>query len=157
MTLAATLASRARNRLLRFSNPWRFHTQRTPAAEIGSPPVAPTHWPHVTAPTPVALTPRRLRLLATSGTTRFLKLGWRRLNSGNAASPPSSYSSLNRQKLSRLYPMTLQACCNTLPNCFGHLQYPYFYFDHFLRGIHLVASFYPHESLDNEDSNLVSD
>ena len=91
----ATFASSAFNRCLIVGRSWRTHTQRTPAGEIVSARFASSFatrtWPHVGSAIASSTT-----AASTSGATRFFRTGCRFDSSCSAASPPASYSSLNR-------------------------------------------------------------
>lgn len=74
---------------------------------------APTGCPMV-SPTKVSLP---------SGASRFLRRGFDREISSNAAAPPMSFNPLNRYNLSRLSPMNWQTR-DTFPRCFAHGNKP---------------------------------
>jgi hypothetical protein len=90
-----------------------------------------------------------------TGSAQFFSFGFCLLIS--AASPPVSYSALNRQKLSREYPVTLQAC-DTFPDCFAGSRIPIFVLMNFLLVCHalLLAGNYIFFSIDLFNNQLGS-
>lgn len=86
----ATLAS---SLSLVFARSWRNQTLRTPKGEIGKPcffsSLEKCTWPQVGCSIPSATTAASI-----PGATRFLRIGFLRLISCSASSPPLSYSSL---------------------------------------------------------------
>ena len=95
MPSCATLASSAFRRSFIEVRSWRCHTQRTPAGEIDRPRRLSASemrtWPQAGCSIASATTACSISL-----GVRFFKIGFRRLISCKASSPPLSYNSLNR-------------------------------------------------------------